>query len=87
MEILGQAWQSVAVGFAAGFIAARWIYRRHANPAPQPDAAVTDAAIDAALRAGRRIEAIRLCRRKYACGLHTAMSDVEARAARLGLHA
>ncbi|TNY26014.1 hypothetical protein BV497_10690 [Fulvimonas soli] len=77
------AWYYGPALFVLGFALARAIYRRpYAPPAPPPD--TSDEAIDAALRARRSVEAIRLYRLRTGCDLRTAKQAVQARAARLG---
>ena len=52
----------------------------------QPDPSISDAEIEAQIRAGRPIEAIRLYRRRSGAGLKEARQAVDTMARRLGLH-
>ncbi|WP_266158081.1 hypothetical protein [Dyella silvatica] len=65
--------------FVAGFLLARYIYRKSNEPLPQPlRTDITDAEIEAAIRAKRTVEAIRLYRQRSGCDLKEAKSAVEA---------
>lgn len=86
MDILAHPWPLGVLCFLAGFLLARWVYRRGPMPTAALHADIGDAEIEAALRAGRKVDAIRLCRRKYGYDLKTALDATNAMSARLGLH-
>lgn len=85
MDMLAHPWQLGAACFAAGFLLARLIYGRTPRIAPPPRTDISDAKIEAELRAGHKVEAIKLCRRKYGYDLKTAVDEINALSARLGL--
>ena len=70
-------------GFGFGRLSAR---RGSLSPAraPAPPSPMDDAAIDAEIRAGRKIEAIRLYRQRSGADLITAKLAVEQRGKQLG---
>jgi len=76
----------VITAFVVGFIVARMI---HAKPRQTvtlpPDESISDAQIEAEVRAGHRVEAIRLYRRRHACGLIPAKQAIEVMARSKGL--
>lgn len=85
MDILAHPWQLGVLCFVAGFLLARWIYfRSHANTVPHRTD-IGDAEIEAALRAGHKIDAIKLCRQKYGCDLKKAMDEINAMSTKMGL--
>ena len=84
MEILAHPWQLGALCLLAGFLLGRWLHHR-AVTTSQPRADVSDADIEMQLRAGRKVDAIRLCRQKYGYDLKTAVNEVNALSGRLGL--
>jgi hypothetical protein len=87
MDILAHPWQLGVLCFVAGFLLARWIYHRSSATSVPPRVDIDDAEIEAALRAGHKVDAIRLCRQKYGYGLKAALEVINAMSARLGLHA
>ena len=84
MEILAHPWQLGALCFLAGFLLARWLYHRGATTI-HPGVDISDADIEMQLRAGRKVDAIRLCRQKYGYDLKTAVNEIDALSGRLGL--
>lgn len=86
MDILAHPWQLGVLCFVAGFLLARWIYHRSPATSAPPRMDISDAEIEAALRAGHKVDAIRLCRQKYGYGLKAALDAINAMSARLGLH-
>jgi hypothetical protein len=74
-----------ASAFLLGFATARLFQRRApAGPPPARDDSVSEAQIEAEVRAGRTIEALRLYRRRYACGLRQAKEAIDDIARRQG---
>jgi hypothetical protein len=74
----------VLCGFVAGFLVARLMPAKHRDTlAAMPDDSISDAQIEAEVRAGHRIEAIRLYRRRHACGLRPAEQAIKAIAQRI----
>ena len=86
MDFFSHAWQVGALCFIVGFLFARILYRRRANDATRirPED-ISDAEIEAELRMGHKVEAIKLCRQKYGCDLKTAVDEINTRSAKLGL--
>lgn len=76
-------WLVGLVCFVAGFLLARSIYRRPATPPPRVYREIDDAQIDTEIRAGRTIDAIKLYRERYRCGLKEAKAAVDHRASEL----
>jgi ribosomal protein L7/L12 len=75
------------VPFAIGFLLARGIYRRSPDMLPQPlRTDITDAEIEAAIRAKRTVEALRLYRQRSGCDVREAKSAVEAMARHIHPH-
>ena len=72
-------------GFGLGRASKAFDAARIAQSQWQPDPSISDAEIEAQLRAGRPIEAIRLYRRRSGAGLKEAKQAVDAMAQRLGL--
>lgn len=69
----------VVTAFALGFILARLIYAKPRETVSlPPDESISNAQIEAEVRAGHRVEAIRLYRRRHACGLLPAKQAIEA---------
>jgi ribosomal protein L7/L12 len=87
MDMLAHPWQLGAACFAAGFLLARLIYGRTSGTAAPPRTDISDAEVETELRAGRKVEAIKLCRQKYGYDLKTAVDEINALSARLGLRA
>lgn len=83
-----EPWTQGMALFIAGFLLARAIYRRAPaiTVAPRLPPDIRDEEIDAAIRAKRTIEAIKLYRQRTGCGLKEAKQAIEARAAQLDLH-
>jgi len=71
--------------FVAGYAAARWLYRHATDRPPELHPEILDTEIEAELRAGRYVEAIRLHRRRDGSGLAQARTAVDAIAQRLGV--
>ena len=71
--------------FMAGYAVARWHYRRTIVRPTELQPEISDAEIEAELRAGRYVEAIRLHRRRDGSGLVQARAAVDAMAQRLGV--
>jgi hypothetical protein len=73
--------------FVAGFLVARHIYRgatvRTDRTPPRIDREIDDTRIDAEIRAGRTIEAIKRYRGRHRCGLKEAKAAVDRRAREL----
>jgi hypothetical protein len=65
------------LAYIMGYRTARWRYLRETVAPPSPDS-VSDADIMAAHRAGRRIDALRLYRTRYQCGLKEAQAGLQA---------
>jgi hypothetical protein len=86
MDIPTHPWQLGVLCFLAGFLLARWIYRRNPAATASLRADISDTEIEAALRAGHKVDAIRLCRQKYGYDLKTALDATNAMSAKLGLH-
>lgn len=78
MELLTHPWQLGLVCFAAGFLLARWIYFRHGVAAGPIRNDISEAEIEAAVHAGRKIDAIRLYRQRTGAGLKQAARVVDA---------
>lgn len=70
-------------GFGFGRLSARRGSVSPARSAPPPRE-INDAAIDAQIRAGNKVEAIKLYRQRTGAGLKTAKLAVEQRAAQCG---
>lgn len=70
---------------AAGHLIALWRSRATAAQPPALHPEIQDAEIEAELRAGRCVEAIRLYRKRDGSGLVQARAAVDAMARRLGL--
>lgn len=74
--------------FVAGFLVARHLYRgatvRTDRPPTRIVREIDDAQIDAEIRAGRTIEAIKLYRDRHRCGLKEAKAAIDRRASELG---
>lgn len=69
----------VITSFAVGFILARMLYAKPRGIVVlPPDESISDAQIEAEVRAGHRVEAIKLYRRRHACGLAPAKQAIEA---------
>lgn len=86
MDALARHWQLALGCFVAGYVLAEWLHGKHdAEPPASPRTDIGDGEIEAALRAGDNIEALKLCRRKYGYGLKAAVDATNATAARLGL--
>ena len=83
MSVFTEAWQLPALTFAAGFLLARLIYRVRPKAELPPRDDISDAEIEAELRAGSKVKAIKLCRQKYGYDLKTAVDHINAVAARL----
>lgn len=83
-----EPWTQGMALFIAGFLLARAIYRRTPaiTVAPRAPQDIRDEEIDANIRAKRTIEAIKLYRLRYACGLKEARQAIEARARQLDIH-
>lgn len=71
--------------FVAGYAAARWLYRRAIDRPSELHPEISNAEIEAELRAGHYIEAIRLHRRRDGSDLVQARAAVDAMAQRLGV--
>lgn len=71
--------------FIAGYAVARWLYRHAINRPPELHPEISDAQIEAELRAGRYVEAIRLHRRRDGSSLVQARAAVDAMAQQLGI--
>ncbi|MDO1530300.1 hypothetical protein QMK61_15795 [Fulvimonas sp. R45] len=85
MDTLLHAIAPCAGAFLLGFATARLFQRRPAPQAPPPDESIGDAQIEAEVRAGRTVEALRLYRRRYACDLRQAKEAIDDLARRKGL--
>ncbi|MFC5741689.1 hypothetical protein [Dyella tabacisoli] len=73
--------------FVIGFLLARGIYRKPYDTTPAPQRTdITDAQIEAEVRAKRLVEAIRLYRQRSGCSLKEAKSAVEAMARQIHPH-
>jgi ribosomal protein L7/L12 len=87
MDLLADQWSRDIAFFLAGFVLARAICRKAPEvAAPRPPQEIRDEEIDAAIRARRTIEAIKLYRQRSACGLKEARQAIQARARQLDLH-
>lgn len=64
-------------GYGLGHFSASSASSRASRAAWKPDPSITDAAIEAELRAGRKIEAIKLYRQRDGSGLKEAKQAVE----------
>jgi hypothetical protein len=85
MDMLSHPWPLAIICFAAGLLLARVMYRRGTDAAAPARGDISDAEIETELRAGRKIEAINLYRQKNGCDLKTAMDEINAMTANLGL--
>lgn len=70
--------------FCAGYWIALRIHRRSIHPHPPLHPEIGDAEIEAAARAGRYVDAIRLVRQRSGAGLKEAKAAVDAIAQRTG---
>ncbi len=86
MEILAHPWELAVLCFATGFLLARSIYVRRPKAVSPARTDIGDAEIEAQLRTGQKIEAIKLCRQKYGYDLKTALDEINAKAVKLGIH-
>jgi hypothetical protein len=85
MEFVAHSWELAVLCFVAGFLLARWIYYRRNKTAVPPRTDISDVEIEAELRAGHKVEAIKLSRQKYGYDLKTAIAEINSLAAQLGL--
>lgn len=85
MDMFSHPWPLAIICFAVGFLLARMMYRRGTDAAPPARRDISDAEIEAELRAGRKVEAIKLCRQKHGYDLKTAVDEINAMMANLGL--
>jgi ribosomal protein L7/L12 len=85
MDIFAQPWLLPVICFAGGYLLARVFYRGKQTGPPSPRTDISDAEIEAELRMGHKVEAIKLCRQKYGCDLKTAVDEINTRSAKLGL--
>lgn len=85
MNLFTEAWQLPTLTFAAGFLLARLIYGTRPRPDLPPRDDISDVEIEAELRTGSKVAAIKLCRQKYGYDLKTAVDHVNAVSARLAL--
>ncbi|HKZ10038.1 MAG TPA: hypothetical protein VJL61_04920 [Rhodanobacteraceae bacterium] len=85
MNIFAQPWLLPVICFAAGYLLARVFYRGKQTGPTTPRSDISDAEIEVELRMGHKVEAIKLCRQKYGYDLKTAVDDINARSAKLGL--
>lgn len=85
MDIFTQPWLLPVICFAGGYLLARLFYHRGQTEPTPPRTAITDAEIEVELRMGHKVEAIKLCRQKYGYDLKTAVDEINARSAKLGL--
>ena len=85
MDIFAQPWLLPLICFVAGYLLARVFYRRGQTGSTSPRTDISDAEIEAELRMGHKVEAIKLYRQKYGCDLKTAVDEISARAAKLEL--
>ncbi|HEY1588613.1 MAG TPA: hypothetical protein VGG00_02680 [Rhodanobacter sp.] len=72
------------VGYLLGRTSAARAAARHARAAWKPNPAISDADIEAEIRAGRKIEAIKLYRQRDGSGLKEARQAVDAMSATIG---
>jgi len=82
MDVLCHAAAPVAVAFLLGFLLGRFVPSRP-DAILLPDDSIGDEQIEAEVRAGRRIEAMRLYRRRHACGPKPAKQAVDDLALRM----
>ena len=85
MDVFSHPWPLAALCFIAGFLLARTMYRRSNDPAPLVRQDISEAEIEAELRAGHKVEAIRLCRQKYGYDLKKAVDEINTMSSKLGL--
>lgn len=85
MAIFTQPWQLPVLCFVGGYLLARVFYRRGQSASTPPRTDISDGEIEAELRMGHKVEAIKLCRQKYGYDLKTAVDEISARSAKLGL--
>lgn len=78
-------WSTGLACFIAGYATALWLHRHAMTRPAEPHPEISDAEIEAELRAGRYVEAIRLYRRRDGSGLVQARTAVDAMAQRLGI--
>ena len=78
MELLTHPWQLGLACFAAGFLFARWIYLRHGVGTGPSRTDISEAEIEAAVQAGRKVDAIRMYRQRSGAGLKQALRAVDA---------
>ncbi|GGA06064.1 hypothetical protein [Dyella caseinilytica] len=76
-------WNTAALLFflvySAGYLSARWLYlRTDISQTPRSPESIDDEAILTEYRAGRRIDALRLYRTRYLCGLKEAQAGLQA---------
>ncbi len=83
MDIFAQPWLLPLICFVAGYLLARVFYRRGQTGPTSPRTDISDAEIEAELRMGHKVEAIKLYRQKYGGDLKTAVDEISARAAKL----
>lgn len=85
MDFAAHTWPLFFLCFAAGYLLGRRM-RRHPAPMPQPlRTDISDAEIESAVRAGHRVEAIKLYRLRSGAGLMAAKTAVDTAAQRLGV--
>lgn len=85
MDVFSHPWLLATLCFIAGFLLARTMYRRSNDPAPLVRQDISEAEIEAELRAGHKVEAIRLCRQKYGYDLKKAVDEINTMSSKLGL--
>ena len=78
MELLTHPWQLGLACFAAGFLLARWVYFRHGVETGPIRIDISEAEIEAAVQAGRKVDAIRLYRQRSGAGLKQALRAIDA---------
>jgi hypothetical protein len=85
MDIFSQPWLLPVIFFASGYLLARMFYRRGQTDPTSPRTDISDGEIEAELRIGHKVEAIKLFRQKHGCDLKTAVDAINAKSAKLGL--
>lgn len=82
--VTAHPWSFGLFCFCAGYWIALWLHRRAIHPVPAEPIEISGAEIEAAARAGRYVDAIKLYRQRSGAGLKEAKAAVDAIVQRIG---